>query len=109
MLCCVQWIRTGRFQLYNYRSKDANRDKYQQDTPLDIAANYGVLKMPVDIMAGKSDGVIARENVLMHYQKLKEANCSVTYKEFDFGHLDFTFAVKDDLRHYVLSRLLMDS
>ena len=65
--------------------------------------------MPVDIMAGKSDGVIAKENVLMHYQELQEANCSVTYKEFDFGHLDFTFAVKDDLRHYVLSRLLMDS
>ncbi|KAL3139966.1 hypothetical protein ABBQ38_004253 [Trebouxia sp. C0009 RCD-2024] len=105
----IQWIRTGRFQLYNYRSKDANREKYKQDTPLDIAANYGVLKMPVDIMAGKSDGVIAKENVLMHYQRLQEANCSVTYKEFDFGHLDFTFAVKDDLRHYVLSRLLMDS
>lgn len=71
--------------------------------------NYHVLNMPVDIMAGKSDGVIAKENVLMHYQKLQEANRSVTYKEFDFGHLDFTFAVKDDLRHYVLSRLLMDS
>lgn len=29
----------------------------------------------------------------------------VTYKEFDVGHLDVTFAVKDDIRHYVLSRL----
>lgn len=109
MCVFVQWIRTGRFQLYNYRDSDANQRAYHQDTPLDIAKNYHVLKMPVDIMAGKSDGVIAKENVLMHYQKLQEANCSVTYKEFDFGHLDFTFAVKDDLRHYVLSRLLMDS
>jgi hypothetical protein len=33
----------------------------------------------------------------------------VTYKEFDYGHLDFTFAVKDALRHYVLSRLLLRS
>jgi hypothetical protein len=39
---------------------------------------------------------------------MRAAGCDVTYKEFDdFGHLDFTFAVKDDLRHYVLSRLLM--
>lgn len=105
----MQWIRTTRFQLFNYRSDDANIKAYGQARPPDIAANYHVLKMPVDIMAGKSDGVIAKENVLMHYQKLQEANCSVTYKEFDFGHLDFTFAVKDDLRHYVLSRLLMDS
>ena len=105
----VQWIRTGHFRLYNYRSKEANKTEYGTETPTDIAENYGFLKMPVDIMAGKSDGVIAKENVLMHYQKLQEANCSVTYKEFDFGHLDFTFAVKDDLRHYVLSRLLMDS
>ena len=105
----MQWIRTGRFQLFNYRSAEANRAAYGQSTPPDIAANYNVLDMPVDIMAGQTDGVIAKENVLMHYQKLQEANCSVTYKEFDFGHLDFTFAVKDDLRHYVLSRLLMDS
>ena len=109
-LCVAQWIRTGRFQLYNYKNAEANRKAYDgQATPPDIAKNYHVLNMPVDIMAGKSDGVIAKENVLMHYQKLQEANCSVTYKEFDFGHLDFTFAVKDDLRHYVLSRLLMDS
>lgn len=106
----MQWIRTGRFQLFNYKSAEANKATYGgQSTPPDIAGNYKVLKMPIDIMAGKSDGVIAKENVLMHYKKLQEANCSVTYKEFDFGHLDFTFAVKDDLRHYVLSRLLMDS
>ncbi|KAL0056175.1 hypothetical protein WJX82_008465 [Trebouxia sp. C0006] len=105
----IQWIRTGRFQMFKYRNNKSNQAVYGSDEPTDIAANYSFLRMPVDIMAGRSDGVIAKENVLMHYQKLQEANCSVTYKEFDFGHLDFTFAVKDDLRHYVLSRLLMDS
>ena len=29
----------------------------------------------------------------------------VTFREFNFGHLDFTFGYKDDLRHFVLSRL----
>ncbi|KAL0031744.1 hypothetical protein WJX79_004834 [Trebouxia sp. C0005] len=105
----IQWIRSGRFQMFKYRNKKSNQAVYGSDEPTDIAENYRYLRMPVDIMAGRSDGVIARENVLMHYQKLQEANCLVTYKEFDFGHLDFTFAVKDDLRHYVLSRLLMDS
>ena len=58
--------------------------------------------------AGRADGVIARENVVKHYNAMRAAGCDVTYKEFEsFGHLDFTFAVKDDLRHYVLSRLLM--
>ena len=29
----------------------------------------------------------------------------VSYKEFDFGHLDFTFAVKEELKLYLM-RLL---
>lgn len=105
----MQWIRSGRFQLYDYRNAAANQEAYCSDKPPDMAANYGALPMPVDIMAGKSDGVIAKENVLKHYNALKDAGCKVTYKEFDFGHLDFTFAMKDDLRHYVLSRLRLDS
>ncbi len=46
--------------------------------------------------------------MVKHYDCMHSAGCDVTYKEFEsFGHLDFVFAVKDDLRHYVLSRLLM--
>jgi len=36
---------------------------------------------------------------------MKMAGCSVTYKEFDFGHLDFTFALKEELVYYVRSRV----
>ena len=95
--------------MFNYRTKEANRAAYGQDTPIDVAENYNVLKMPIDIMAGRSDGIIAKENVLRHYDMLQKAKCEVTYREFDFGHLDFTFAVKDDLRQYVLLRLQMDA
>ncbi|EIE26467.1 hypothetical protein COCSUDRAFT_39557 [Coccomyxa subellipsoidea C-169] len=99
---------SGRFQLYDFGSAAANRAHYGSAEPPDIAANYGRLDIPVDIMAGRSDGVIARENVVKHYDCMHSAGCDVTYKEFEsFGHLDFVFAVKDDLRHYVLSRLLM--
>ena len=35
------------------------------------------------------------------------AALQVTYKEFNYGHLDFTFAAKEELRRYVLSRLCL--
>ena len=31
--------------------------------------------------------------VLLHYEAFRQEGARVTYKEFDFGHLDFTFAV----------------
>lgn len=30
----------------------------------------------------------------------------VTYKEFDVGHMDIVFAMKDEIQRYILSRLL---
>jgi hypothetical protein len=36
-----------------------------------------------------------------------EAGVRATYKELGYGHMDFTFVAKDDLRHYVLSRLAL--
>ena len=102
----LQWVRSGKFRLYNYGSAAANMDHYWgEPEPPDIAANYSLIDCPVDIMAGRADGIIAPENVRQHYERLKQAGCSVTYKEFDFGHLDFTFALKEDLAYYVRSRL----
>ena len=40
-----------------------------------------------------------------HYLRMRAAGLAVSYKELDVGHLDVTFAVKDEVRHYVLSRL----
>ena len=31
--------------------------------------------------------------MLLHYEAFQAEGARVTYKEFDFGHLDFTFAV----------------
>ena len=104
----LQWSRTGKFSLYSYGSSAANIAHYGTPEPPDIAGSYGRLDIPVDIMAGRRDGVIAAENAVEHYERMRGAGCRVTYKEFEsFGHLDFTFAMKDELRHYVLSRLLL--
>lgn len=99
-------VRTGSFRLYDYGSPAANRAAYGSSAPPDVAANYGLVDIPVDLVAGEADGVVSRESVLKHYDALRDAGCRVTYKCFNFGHLDFTFAVKSCLTFYVASRLL---
>lgn len=101
-----QWIRTGRFELYDFGSAGANMQKYGQSYPPDIAAHYALLDFPIDIVAGKRDGIIASANCQRHYFMMKSAGCTVSFQEFEeLGHLDFVSAVKDELRHYVMSRL----
>ena len=107
-LPCPQLIRSKRFLLYDYGTAAENARRYGQPSPPDIAAQYAALAgLAVDLVAGKSDGIIGKEDVHQHYLLMKTAGLAVTYKEFDVGHLDVTFAVKDEVRHYVLSRLQM--
>ncbi len=61
--------------------------------------------VPVDLVAGAHDGIIPPQNVRKHYEAMRAAGVAVSYKEFDFGHLDFTFAVKEELKRYLM-RLL---
>lgn len=39
------------------------RQHYGEAQPPDVAGYYGLLDCPVDICAGRADGVIAKENV----------------------------------------------
>ncbi|KAI3435938.1 hypothetical protein D9Q98_001996 [Chlorella vulgaris] len=103
----VQLIRSRRFRLYDYGSAAANYAHYRQEEPPDIAANYHLLQgLPVDLVAGGSDGIIAEANVQEHYKRMREAGVQVTFKCFPrMGHLDMTFGVKEEVRRYVVSRL----
>ncbi|EFN54144.1 hypothetical protein CHLNCDRAFT_53131 [Chlorella variabilis] len=105
----IQLIRTRRFLMYNYGSAAANRAAYGQDTPLDVAASYGLLQgLPVDLVAGGSDGIIAEVDVHSHYEAMRAAGVQVTFKRFqNVGHLDVTFGMKEEIRRYVISRLLL--
>jgi hypothetical protein len=61
----IQLMRCGRFQLYDYGSPAANSARYGAPAPPDVAALYPLLAgLPVDLVAGRSDGVIAREDVV---------------------------------------------
>eukprot|EP00884_Botryococcus_braunii_P017623 jgi/Botrbrau1/4544/Bobra.60_2s0032.1 len=105
----LQWIRTGRFEMYDYESAEENSakySKYNSKRPVDIAANYNLLDFPIDIVSGQRDGIINPINCERHYEIMKKAGCVVTLTEFaELGHLDFVFAANDELRHFVLSRL----
>eukprot|EP00892_Ulva_mutabilis_P007491 jgi/Ulvmu1/5113/UM021_0130.1 len=100
----LQWFNTGRFTMFDYGSRDLNLAAYGQPAPVDIAAEYWRIDVPVDFAAGKFDGIISPQCVKKHRNHMIAAGVQhVTYREFEFGHLDFTFSAKQDLRHHVIS------
>lgn len=106
----IQLIRTGKFELYDYGSAKRNMEMYGVSYPPNVSDHYDMLQdIAIDLVAGVRDGVIDREDVLRHYACMKEAGVSgLSYKEFhDMGHLDMTFAAKDDLIRYVIQRLFI--
>lgn len=104
----IQLINTKEFKLYDYNSPAVNTAHYGTPTSTNIAEHYGELKgVAVDLVAGSRDGVISSDDVLTHYRMMDAAGVAVTYKEFDCGHLDMTFAHKDEIRRYVLNRCLL--
>ncbi|RMZ55129.1 hypothetical protein APUTEX25_005407 [Auxenochlorella protothecoides] len=104
----VQLINERRFRLYDRGSRRANRAAYGVARPPDLAAQYHLLAgLPVDMVAGRQDGIVAAADVHTHYTMLRDAGVRATFKEFDVGHLDVVFAMKDEVQHYVLHRLLL--
>ncbi|KAM3267758.1 hypothetical protein P3S67_032176 [Capsicum chacoense] len=43
--------------------------------------------------------------VRKHYKLMKDAGVEVSYNEFEYAHLDFTFSHHEELLAYVMSRL----
>ncbi|KAH7280236.1 hypothetical protein KP509_37G057400 [Ceratopteris richardii] len=103
----AQMRRADRFQMYDFGSKGANMRVYGIPYPLDIGKHYGLIDIPVDIVAGRKDKLIPRSNVRRHYQLLRDCGCTVSYSEFEYAHLDFTFAHREELLAYVMSKLLL--
>jgi lysosomal acid lipase/cholesteryl ester hydrolase len=102
----LQWIRTQRFTMYDYGETRLNRKAYGQDKPPDIAAEYHRIDIPVDFAAGSQDMIIEADSVRQHYNHMLAAGLErLSWREFDFGHLDFTFSAQQDLKHFVVDRL----
>lgn len=61
----TQLHRSGMFRLFDHGPKE-NVRRYGQAEPPDIAGAYGLIDVPVDIAAGRSDGIISVHDVRKH-------------------------------------------
>ncbi|KAK7358301.1 hypothetical protein VNO77_00228 [Canavalia gladiata] len=103
----AQIKRTRRFRMFDYGSASANMVMYGLPEPLDLGEHYGFIDIPVDLVAGQKDTVIRSSMVKRHYKLMKDAGVDVSYNEFEYAHLDFTFSHREELLSYVMSRLLL--
>lgn len=98
---CWKW---QSFVLYDH-GPQGNYETYGTVKPLDVSAYYHLLDIPVHLVGGSKDGIVPAANTRLHYKVLRECGRDVTYKEFNYGHLDFTVSVKDELKVYILKLL----
>ncbi|KAE8694227.1 hypothetical protein F3Y22_tig00110785pilonHSYRG00056 [Hibiscus syriacus] len=52
--------------------------------------------------------IISAAMVRRHYQLMTDAGVDVSYKEFEYGHLDFTKSNQEDILAYMMSRLMLE-
>ncbi|KAK9669011.1 hypothetical protein RND81_13G102700 [Saponaria officinalis] len=101
----AQMKRSGKFRMFDYGTREANMHVYESPEPLDMGEYYGLIDIPVDLVAGKKDKVIRPTMVRKHYTLMNEAGVDVSYTEYEYAHLDFTFCHHEELLLYVMSRL----
>lgn len=102
----AQIKQSGKFRMYDLGSS-ANIAVYGTPEPLDLGERYGLIDIPVDLVAGRKDKVIKASMVRKHYRLMKESGVEVSYREFEYAHLDFTFSHREELLTYVMSQLLL--
>ncbi|GFR48097.1 hypothetical protein Agub_g9782 [Astrephomene gubernaculifera] len=107
VLHLIQLVNSDSFRLYDYGSPAANTAHYGSPAPPDVASEYWRLDLPVHLVAGRRDGIIPAPNIRRHLDAMRAQGVAVSYREFDFGHLDFTFGVKEELRMYLMRVLRM--
>ena len=103
----AQIKRTRKFRMYDYGSTSANMEVYGSPKPLDLGESYSLIDIPIDLVAGRKDQVIRPSMIKKHYKLMKDSGVDVSYKEFEYGHVDFTKSPREELLAYVMSCLLL--
>lgn len=103
----AQIKRSRKFIMFDYGSAAANMKVYGSPQPLDLGEYYILIDIPVDLLAGQKDNVIRPSMVRKHYDLMTDAGVDVSYNEFEYAHLDFTFSHREELLAYVMSRLML--
>ncbi|XP_057474174.1 uncharacterized protein LOC130762511 [Actinidia eriantha] len=105
VLHLAQMKRARKFIMFDYGSEAANMDVYGSPEPFDLGEYYRLIDVPVDLVAGRKDKVIRPTMVRKHYKLMRDSDVEVSYNEFEYAHLDFTFSHREELLAYVMSRL----
>ncbi|XP_051115761.1 uncharacterized protein LOC127240936 isoform X2 [Andrographis paniculata] len=103
----AQMKHSKKFTMFDYGSAAANMEVYGSPEPLDLGEYYSFIDIPVDLVAGRKDRVIKPSMVRKHYKLMKEGGVDVSFNEFEYAHLDFTFSHREELLSYVMSRVLL--
>uniref|UniRef100_A0A1D1ZHN3 Lipase member N n=2 Tax=Anthurium amnicola TaxID=1678845 RepID=A0A1D1ZHN3_9ARAE len=103
----AQMKRARKFIMYDFGSTAANMKAYGSPQPLDLGQHYYLIDVPVDLVAGRKDQVIRPSMVKRHYRMMKRFGVEVSYNEFEYAHLDFTFSHREELLAYVMSRMML--
>ncbi|XP_057519963.1 uncharacterized protein LOC130800451 [Amaranthus tricolor] len=101
----AQMKRSGKFRMFDYGNPEANMQVYGSTEPLDLGEWFDLVDVPVDLVGGRKDKIIRPSMVRKYYILMKEAGVEVSYNEFEYAHLDFTFSHREELLAYVMSRL----
>lgn len=101
----AQMKRTGKFRMFDYGNPDANLQVYGSPEPVDLGEYFDLIDIPVDLVAGRKDKVIRPSMVRKYYNLMEAAGVEVSYNEYEYAHLDFTFSHREELLAYVMSRL----
>lgn len=107
VLHLAQMKRARKFRMFDYGNASANMVMYGSPEPLDLGEYYGLIDIPVDLVAGRKDRIILPSMVRKHYHLMKDAGVNVSFNEFEYAHLDFTFSHREELLAYVMLRLLL--
>lgn len=103
----AQMKHSGKFTMFDYGSAASNMDVYGSPEPLDLGECYRLIDIPVDLVAGRKDKVVKPSMVREHFRLMKDAGVDVSFSQFEYAHLDFTFSHREELLSYVMSRLLL--
>ncbi|KAL6007605.1 hypothetical protein ACLOJK_033104 [Asimina triloba] len=105
----VQMKHSRKFMMYDFSSAAANMQAYGSAQPLDLGQHYGLIDVPVFLVAGRKDRVIPSAMVRRHYELMKDQGVEASYREYEYAHLDFTFLHSEELLGYIMSCLRLSA
>jgi len=111
-----QLITTKEFRAFDYEpsarpnhyssEKGKNMEVYGSAEPPEYTSLYGLIDIPVQLIAGLGDNLIGPENVLRHFTKMRENGVDVELESFEkCGHIDFTLGLNTKVLHGLLAAL----